>query len=199
MSVAGPIEQPHVRPWSTVLRVPTSDGDVWFKANMAVSMHEAAVVRLLAGRRPDCTPPLLAADLERGWMLIGDGGARLREVLERERDLGRWDDVLPLRLVRGTSVPHARGHPAGDRPPARGRARRPELDRFPDVYLEPWAGHGSREELLASVELALLLGGVWLSRKWHLVVSNLEPHERDEWVDAVPVRLRLFLEAADAR
>ena len=30
--VTGPIEQPHVFPWSTVLRVPTDDGLLWFKA-----------------------------------------------------------------------------------------------------------------------------------------------------------------------
>ena len=28
----GPVEQPHLRPWATVLRVPTSDGTVWLKA-----------------------------------------------------------------------------------------------------------------------------------------------------------------------
>ena len=28
--VSGPIEQPHVRPWSTVLRVPTIAGDFYF-------------------------------------------------------------------------------------------------------------------------------------------------------------------------
>jgi len=40
-------------------------------------------------------PELAAVDLERGWMLMGDGGERLRELVERERDLGRWLDVLP--------------------------------------------------------------------------------------------------------
>ena len=92
---AGPVEQPHVRPWSTVLRMPTTGGDVWFKANMPLLAYEAAVVELLAARRPDVVPGLLATDLERGWMLMADGGERLREVVERERDLGRWLDVLP--------------------------------------------------------------------------------------------------------
>ena len=32
---SGAIEQPHVYPWSTVLRVPTTRGDLWFKANSA--------------------------------------------------------------------------------------------------------------------------------------------------------------------
>jgi hypothetical protein len=92
----GPIEQRHVRPWSTVLRVPTADGSVWFKANHPELAHEARVVSLIAKRRPDLVPQLLAADLERGWMLMADGGERLREVVERERSLERWLAILPV-------------------------------------------------------------------------------------------------------
>jgi len=91
----GAAEQPHIRPWSTVLRVPTTGGDVWFKANIPLLAYEAAVVDLLAVRRPDCVPGLLATDLDRGWMLMADGGERLREIVERERELGRWLDALP--------------------------------------------------------------------------------------------------------
>ena len=94
--VAGPIEQPHVYPWSTVLRVPTAGGDLWFKANAPQLRHEAAVVTLLARERPDCVPPLLAADLASGWMLMADAGTSLRQTIEREHDLARWLDVLPL-------------------------------------------------------------------------------------------------------
>jgi hypothetical protein len=91
----GDIEQPHVRPWSTVMRVPTSGGDVWFKANIPALAYEAGVVGVLARTRPDLLPELAAVDLERGWMLMGDGGERLRELVERERNLERWLDVLP--------------------------------------------------------------------------------------------------------
>jgi hypothetical protein len=93
---AGEIEQPHVRPWSTVLRVPTDDGDVWFKANMPTQAFEVAVVETLAARRPDLVPTLLATDLERGWMLQGDGGTRLREILEETGDFDVWVEILPL-------------------------------------------------------------------------------------------------------
>ena len=91
----GAVEQPHVRPWSTVLRMPTTSGDVWFKANIPLLAYEATVVSLLAARRPDFVPGLLATDVDRGWMLMADGGERLREIVERERDLGRWLDILP--------------------------------------------------------------------------------------------------------
>jgi hypothetical protein len=93
---AGEIEQPHVRPWSTVLRVPTDDGDVWFKANMPTQAFEVAVVETLAARRPDLVPTLLATDLKRGWMLQGHGGTRLREILEETGDFDVWIEILPL-------------------------------------------------------------------------------------------------------
>jgi Phosphotransferase enzyme family len=91
----GPAEQPHVRPWATALRVPTSGGTVWFKAMIPVLAHEAAVVDVISRRRPDLVPELLAADLDLGWMLMSDGGSRLRELVERERSLDRWLDALP--------------------------------------------------------------------------------------------------------
>jgi hypothetical protein len=87
-------EQVHVRPWSTVLRVPTDAGTVWFKANAPVLVHEARVVQVLARRIPERVPPLLADDVARGWMLMADAGVRLREVVAEDRDLTRWYDVL---------------------------------------------------------------------------------------------------------
>ena len=63
---------------------------------MPTQAFEVAVVETLAARRPDLVPPLLAADLERGWMLQGDGGTRLREILEETRDFGVWERILPL-------------------------------------------------------------------------------------------------------
>src|SRR6478752_6692244 len=95
VAATGAVEQPHVRPWATALQVPTTAGNVWFKAAIPVLAHEAAVVDVLSRRRPDLVPVLLAADFDRGWMLMADGGTRLRELIEEERDLGRWLDVLP--------------------------------------------------------------------------------------------------------
>ncbi len=90
----GEPEQFHVRPWSTVVRVPTAAGATYFKANTEALRHEALVTLLLAERVPDRVPPLLAADLDVGWMLMEDGGRRLREVIAEGRDLSRWVDVL---------------------------------------------------------------------------------------------------------
>lgn len=92
----GSIEQPHVYPWSTVLRIPTDVGNVWFKANEESMRHEAALVTVLANRRSDCVPPLLSADPDSGWMLMTDAGTQLRAVVASERSLDRWFEVLPL-------------------------------------------------------------------------------------------------------
>ena len=92
----GGFDQVHDRPWSTVIRVPTEVGNVFFKAVASTLRHEAALTELLGSRRPDCIPPPLAVDRERGWMLLEDGGQTLRSLIERERDMSRWHDVLPL-------------------------------------------------------------------------------------------------------
>ena len=80
--VAGDIEQPHVRWWSTVLRVPTTDGDLYFKAVSAIHVFEAALTGLLAELQPRRVPELVAMDAKRGWMLMRDGGTRLRELVD---------------------------------------------------------------------------------------------------------------------
>lgn len=95
LGITGAIEQVHVRPWSTVLRVPTRAGAVYFKASAPDLAHEPAVTESLSRWRPDDLPTVLAADPERGWLLMVDGGTRLREVLAADRDLRHWEDLLP--------------------------------------------------------------------------------------------------------
>ena len=93
---AGDPEQPHVTPWSTVIRVPTSDGHLWFKANAEPLRHEAGLVELLSTRRPDVVPPPLAADVDRGWLLMMDAGESLRVVVSREQRMDPWFEALRL-------------------------------------------------------------------------------------------------------
>jgi hypothetical protein len=92
VSVSGPIEQTHVQVWSTVFRVPTDDGILWFKA--PEDPMEVSLTVMLADERTGWTPDVVAADEERGWMLLRDAGTRLREVLDRDRDLRHWERVL---------------------------------------------------------------------------------------------------------
>ncbi len=90
-----PFAQPHVYPWSTVLRVDTDAGCLWFKANDEATRHEAVIVERIAARRPDVLPQIVAADQSRGWLFMADAGESLREIVARERSLDRWLTVLP--------------------------------------------------------------------------------------------------------
>ncbi len=94
-TVTGPIEQPHVYPWATAMRVPTAEGDLWFKATTReVHGFEPALTAILAEAFPDRTGQVVALDIERGWMLTRDAGTRLREIHGEER-LRLWGEILP--------------------------------------------------------------------------------------------------------
>ena len=92
--LTGSIEQPHIRPWSTVLHVPTSDGLYYFKAAPLPSF-EPALTLALAARDPDCMPEIIAVDLKRGWMLTRDAGKPLRGLIKSPDDLYLLDPILP--------------------------------------------------------------------------------------------------------
>jgi hypothetical protein len=92
---SGPSEQSHVTVWSTVLRVPTTDGDVWFKANDVSMRHEGALVELLAEECPVLVAAPLATDHDRGWLLSPDAGESLRSVSPRVGTLDHWLTLLP--------------------------------------------------------------------------------------------------------
>jgi hypothetical protein len=104
----GSITQPHVRPWSTVLQIPTDQGNVYFKASIPALGHEAALTEALYRLRPDCITPVLATEPAQGWMLMGDAGVTLRSLiqahpkeppqdpprLDSAENSGRWREVL---------------------------------------------------------------------------------------------------------
>jgi len=92
--ISGEIEQPHVYPWSTVLRVPTNEGTLFFKATAAETVYESALTQKLTGWFPDCTPELLAVDTTCGWMLMRDGGETLRGSIRPTQDIAPWGPVI---------------------------------------------------------------------------------------------------------
>jgi hypothetical protein len=94
-ALIGPIEQLQAFPWATVLRVPTDDGVLWFKANAPVQRFEAALAVELARAVPDVSVELVAVDAARGWMLMRDAGERLRERVGGAEQLERWLVILP--------------------------------------------------------------------------------------------------------
>lgn len=110
---AGNIEQPHVRPWSTVLRVPTTDGPLFFKANDRYSRFEAALDDELARSFPDLVGEVVAVDTERGWLLLHDAGTRLRDLEPGPEQLVCWEQLLPryaeLQIALGGRADELRG------------------------------------------------------------------------------------------
>lgn len=79
VEVTGEIEQPHVRPWATALRVPSAAGTLWFKAALEPCAFEPALLQLLSQLAPDFVTDVVAARPEAGWMLMADAGERARE------------------------------------------------------------------------------------------------------------------------
>jgi hypothetical protein len=96
LQLTGEIEQPHVRPWSTVMTVPTNAEVLYFKASASIFAHEAALTNYLAKFRPEIFPELLAVDTKRHWMLMREAGTPLRHFIRAEKSIARWKDVLPL-------------------------------------------------------------------------------------------------------
>jgi hypothetical protein len=94
-SVSGEIDQPHIVWWSTAMRVPTTEGTMWFKAGRRSQQFEAALMPLLVSVRPEQMAELVAADTERGWLLTRDAGVRLREHASGVEQLRCMEELLP--------------------------------------------------------------------------------------------------------
>jgi hypothetical protein len=91
----GDVTQPHSRPWSTVMTVPTQTGPVWFKASGPGTAYEPRLLQALGAWRTPMLLPPLAVDAERSWMLLPDGGTRLRDRLDGGAGVDEWLRILP--------------------------------------------------------------------------------------------------------
>ena len=127
----GEVEQPRVRPWATVLRAPTTGGDVWMKAAGPATAFEAGLYELLAREAPDDVLAPLAVDAPRGWMLLPDGGPSLAARL----DGGGWAEELATALGQYGRLQRALAPHAGELPSLGVPDMRPELipERFPEA------------------------------------------------------------------
>ena len=92
--ITGPIEQPHLYPWSTVLHVPINDGKLFFKATAPGTLYEAALTQKLAHWFPENLPEFVAVDTEQGWMLMRDSGEQLRASIRPTQDIKPWKPVI---------------------------------------------------------------------------------------------------------
>jgi len=136
----GEVEQPHLRPWATVLKAPTSAGTVWLKAAAPGTAFEAALYELLARTVPEHVLTPIATDPARGWMLLPDGGPTLGE-----RDAGV--DALVAALVQYGRVQRALA-PHAEELVAIGVAdMRPA--RMPERFAQALAAAGGDDRLAA--------------------------------------------------
>ena len=92
--ITGEIEQNHAYAWSTVMRVPTDQGLLFFKATAGETLFEIELTQKLAVWFPDCMPELVAVDTTRGWMLMRDGGEQLRASIRPAQDVKPWAPVI---------------------------------------------------------------------------------------------------------
>ena len=70
----GPVEQPRIQPWGTILTAPTANGPVWFKACGPDTSHEVGLYPLLVEVAPAHVLTPIARDCQRGWLLLPDAG-----------------------------------------------------------------------------------------------------------------------------
>lgn len=90
-----PIEVVHQRIWSAFLQVQTSQGMVYFKAPAPLYAFEAPLTQALTHWRPEQTAPLVAVNLEEGWILSEDAGVMIRASGDPTTQLEHFVTLLP--------------------------------------------------------------------------------------------------------
>jgi hypothetical protein len=88
------LELVRVRSWGVVLKAPTTDGTVFFKACAPTTAFEAGLYDLLARVVPDRVLHPIAVDVAAGWLLLPDGGTVLGERFEGTELIARLTDVV---------------------------------------------------------------------------------------------------------
>lgn len=104
----GQVQQPHLRPWATALKAPTTHGPVWLKAAGPGTAFEVGLYQLLHRVAPDHVLRPIAADSVRGWILLPDGGTPLAERLAGTELYDAMVTVLPqYGQLQRDLAPHA--------------------------------------------------------------------------------------------
>ncbi|WP_280432332.1 hypothetical protein, partial [Nocardia brasiliensis] len=74
LTVTGAPVETRRRAWSLVVRIPTSAGPMWAKANARAFAHEGHLLELLARLCPGSALEPVAVQQDRGWLLSRHGG-----------------------------------------------------------------------------------------------------------------------------
>jgi hypothetical protein len=91
----GDLEEHKLRPWAGVFRVPSSAGPMWLKATGHASRFEVGLYRLLVRVAPNRVLTPLGTSVERGWVLLPDGGPSLGERLDGATLIAALEEALP--------------------------------------------------------------------------------------------------------
>jgi Phosphotransferase enzyme family len=155
----GEVEVTRVRPWAVVRRIPTEGGTVWMKAPRSGTAFEVPLYALLARVVPERVLTPIAIDVERGWLLLPDGGPPLW-------DHDDWLDGLVEALVEYGRLQRALAPHAGDMLALGVHDMRPAA--MPARFREALAAAGDRPEVAALEPVV----GEWCER---LAASSLPP------------------------
>ncbi len=155
ITISAPIEQIHVRSWSTVFRAPTDRGAVYLKCCGPTQRHEPRLTALVAHEFPGVVPEVIALHPDQPWMLVAEGGAKLRETFFGDELLRAWREILPryarLQIALTDRTPDVLALGTPDR-----RADRLITGFAEVVASEPQLSHG-RADRLTSDELQALV------------------------------------------
>jgi hypothetical protein len=167
------------RPWSAVARVPTGDGEAWFKEDPPSLAFEPALTAAVSRRRPDLLPEVIAFEGPR--LLTSDAGRRLRTQLDEGGPAPPWEELLA-----GYAQLQIDLAPAADEAVALGT-----LDARPEL-LEQLSGElPGHERRAASIRRAL----DGLGRMVPDTVVHTEAHDGNYFVRDGHVRLLDWAEA----
>lgn len=78
-----------------MFRAATRDGDLYLKACGPSQAHEPALTALLAGDGGPVVPTPLAVHSREPWMLLADGGRKLRDAFAGDALFEAWVRILP--------------------------------------------------------------------------------------------------------
>ncbi len=101
--------------YSTVIRLPTSGGDVYFKAVSSSQANEPLLLKRLAQRSPRNVPELLASDDDRRWMLMRDFGGTETHKLDDHHHLESMKRFAEIQLAASAELDAWRGAGCQDR------------------------------------------------------------------------------------
>ena len=83
------------RTWGAVARVETSQRVLFFKAQGVPTRLEPTLVSDLAVHWPGLGPDVLAADLQRAWLLLADHGTRMWDSLDPAAQVDIFEQLIP--------------------------------------------------------------------------------------------------------